>query len=47
MIEDEYKNDEIKKYKIYMCSKCKFYKNECTKKRTVRECVRNGLKNKE
>lgn len=41
-----YDND-TKKFIIYMCKKgCKFYENGCIKKRTVRECAKNHLKNK-
>lgn len=31
----------------YMCKKCKFYDNECTKGRLVEKCALNNLKNKE
>ncbi|MFG6319594.1 MAG: hypothetical protein K1W33_07075 [Clostridia bacterium] len=39
---------ETKKYVFFMCKKgCRFYNNGCTKNRTVRECAKKGLKNKE
>lgn len=39
---------ETKKYIWFMCKKdCKFYNNGCTKNRTVRECAKKGLKNRE
>lgn len=39
---------EIKKYIWFMCKKgCKFYNNGCKKNRSVRECAKNGLKNRE
>lgn len=44
----DYKDEETKKFIIYMCRKCKFYKkNNCIKKRIIRECARKGLKDKE
>lgn len=37
--------NEITKYKIYMCTKCKEFKDkECKQKRNVVECARRGLK---
>lgn len=39
---------ETHKFIYYMCKKgCKFYKNRCTKERIVKECAKNGLKNRE
>ncbi len=35
------------KYIKYMCKTCKFYKDRCMKKRTVRECSVKFLKNKD
>lgn len=35
------------KYIKYMCKTCKFYKDKCTKNRTVRECSVKFLKNKD
>lgn len=29
------------------CKGCKYYKDHCTKKRLVRECIAKGLKNKD
>ncbi len=47
-IANDYTELETKKYIIFMCRKCKFYKNgSCSKKRIIRECARNNLKNKE
>lgn len=47
MINNSY-DIETRKYITFMCKKgCKFYENGCTKKRVVRECVKNHLKNKE
>lgn len=46
-IMNDYTDLETKKFIIFMCKKCKFYKNNsCSKKRTVRECALSGLKNK-
>lgn len=42
-----YEVDEINKYKIYMCSKCIFYKNkQCTQKINVIKCAKYNLKSK-
>ena len=38
---------ETKMMILRMCKTCKFYDENCTKKRTVRECAVKGLKNKE
>lgn len=39
---------ETKKYIWFMCKKgCKFYDNGCTKGRLVRDCAKNGLKNRD
>ncbi len=46
-IQNEYKDEETKKFLIYMCRKCKFYNNGCIKKRVIRECARKGLKDKD
>ncbi len=46
-IEKAYEDKEISKYILFMCKSCRFYDNECTKKRIVRECAKKGLKNKE
>lgn len=46
-IQNEYKDIETKQFTLYMCKKCKFYDNGCTKKRIIRECARKGLKNKD
>lgn len=40
---------ETQKYIIFMCKKCKFYdkREGCLKKRIIRKCAKEGLKNKE
>lgn len=41
---------ETQKYIMFMCKKnCKFYneKEGCIKKRIIRKCAKEGLKNKE
>lgn len=36
------------RYTQFMCSKCRFFKNnKCTKNRIQRICAKKGLKNKE
>lgn len=41
-------NSETMSYIYYMCKKgCKFYDNGCTKKRVIRDCAKQGLKNKD
>lgn len=36
-----------RKFIMFMCKKCKFYDNGCTKGRIIRECVKKGLKDKD
>lgn len=39
---------ETQKYIMYMYKKgCRFYDNRCTKERLMRDCAKNGLKNRE
>lgn len=41
-------DSETKRYLHFMCKKgCKFYDNGCTKKRVIRDCAKQGLKNKD
>lgn len=38
---------QTKRYIAFMCKKCKFYDERCTKNRIVRVCAEKGLKNKD
>ncbi len=47
-IGNDYEDSDFKKYTIFMCKKCKFYKNNsCSKRRIIRNCAKQGLKDKE
>lgn len=38
---------ENKNYIMFMCRKCKFYKNTCIKRRIPKKCAEQGLKNRD